>query len=324
MNIVIFRALKLGDLLCTVPAFRALRSAFPQAHITLLGLPWAKSFVERFGHYIDEFIHFPGYPGLPEQHINPVDIPVFFDLLKKSKIDLLLQMQGDGSIVNELLEPIHPRLFAGFCLPGDERAKKRSFLIYPLHLHEIHRHLALLQQLSIPSAGDELEFPLTTADLNLFNKMENIASLKNYLCIHPGSADINRQWPPFCFARIADHFAALGYTIVLTGSAAEKELTLQVSQLMKYNGVNLAGKTTLGSLGVLLSKSKGLITNCTGVSHLAAALRTRSIVLSMDGEPHRWAPLNHHLHKTINWLTNNNYEAIEAAAEQLFVDNDNM
>src|SRR5206468_6532270 len=71
---------------------------------------------------------------------------------------------------------------------------------------------------------------------------------------------------------------------------------------MKDMPISVAGKTSLGAVGVLIKKAAFLISNCTGVSHIAAAFKTPSIVISMDGEPNRWAPINRHLHHTLNWL----------------------
>src|SRR3954469_19056852 len=90
-KIAVFRALQLGDMLCIIPAMRALRHAYPNAEIYLLGLPWAQAFTNRFDRYFDSFIHFSGYPGLPEQAFDSRTFAKLLPLIQQMEFDLVLQ-----------------------------------------------------------------------------------------------------------------------------------------------------------------------------------------------------------------------------------------
>jgi len=318
-KIAIFRALQLGDLLCTIPAIRALRQAFPRAEITLIGLPWASEFVSRFGMYFDRWIHFPGAPGLPEQVPDLSRLDHFVAFIRSERFDLLLQMQGNGTVVNQLLSEFGARYLAGFH-NEDCRMDSALFIDYPGHIHEIKRHQLLVNHLGVALDGNQLEFPIGVADEEAVRALELPVHRGGYVCIHPGSRGAWRQWPPEHFARLGRICAERGLTVVVTGTAAEAAITAEVAALIGPGVVDCTGKTSLGAMAVLLRDAALLIANCTGVSHLAAALHIPSLIISMDGEAHRWAPLDHSRHVTIDWTTRPSLdEAVDVLKELLLV-----
>ena len=315
-KIAVFRALQLGDMLCAIPAIKALRHAYPSATITLLGLPWAKSLVERFHDYFNKFIHFPGYPGLPEQSFDEEKLEVFLKQVRREKFDLLLQMQGNGSIVNSLVFQMGAQHVAGF-YNEESHVNSPLFMEYPSDVPEVKRHLLLMKHLGIPSQGEHLEFPLTKQDQKDFDSLLLPVYPKNYICFHPGSRGIWRQWPPKYFAQIADYCIEKGFTAVITGTKEETEITSEVIKCMHHNAIDLTGKTSLGAIAILIKNSFALVSNCTGVSHIADAFDTPSVVISLDGEPLRWAPLNRKLHRVIDWTKNPHFEAVLLETESL-------
>ncbi len=300
-KIGIFRALQIGDMLCAIPALKALRHTCPDAHITLIGLPWAEGFVRRFSGYLDDFIPFPGYPGLPEQIWQPEQIPGWMRTVIGRSFDLLLQMHGNGSIVNPLVAALGAGAVAGFYEPGRYCPDPALYTPYPEEGSEVRRLLTLVDFLGAPPRGEELEFPVTAAEEQAGGELCRHYGLqpKKYVCVHPGARDTRRWWSAAHFARAADEVAGKGFAVVLTGTQGEAETVRSVAAAMRNPSIDLAGKTDLGTLAVLIRDARMILSNDTGVSHVAAAMRTPSVVIFLASDPERWAPLDRHRHQVI-------------------------
>jgi ADP-heptose:LPS heptosyltransferase len=301
-RIAVVRALQLGDLLCCVPALRALRSARPDAQITLIGLPWAADFVKRFSGYLDDFLEFPGWPGIPEQPWDPTRFQSFQKTMTEDPFDLAIQIHGDGTDINEFLTRIFARTIAGF-IPSDQSPSTDGrFLPYPQHVPEVIRHLQLMERIGAPSLGSSLEFPLTDRDEAQFQETVQAHDIQpgNYVCLHPGARWPSRRWLSDRFATVADALSRIGLQIVLTGSSWESELVQNVSCQMRSPYVDLAGLTSLGVMARLIAGARLLITNDTGASHLAAAMRTPSVIVVLGSDSARWAPLDRIRHRIVS------------------------
>ncbi len=304
-GIAVVRPLYLGDLLCAVPALRALRAAAPDAPVTLVGLPWALEFAARFRSYVDRFVPFPGWPGIPEREPARSRLCGFYASCSGQPYDLVLQMHGDGRVMNGFVRSIPARVCAGFA-PAAEEYPTPLFTPYPTHLPERLRPVALLQHLGIEARGEEMEFPLDEADhreaaraLREAAHAQGVEVPRDYVLIHPGSRSPDRRWAPGGFAAVADALAAEGCTVVLTGTDAESEVVDAVRHEMRAPAIDLVGRTSLGGAGALVQGARVLVSNDTGVSHLAAAVGTPSAVIFTGSDPARWAPLDRERHRPL-------------------------
>jgi ADP-heptose:LPS heptosyltransferase len=300
-RVAVLRALQLGDLLVAVPALRALRAALPNAHITLVGLPWASEFVRRFHGYVDDLLVLPGWPGLPERPAEPHRVAEFLAGAQSAGFDLAVQMHGSGGVTNQIVSLLGAKRTAGYHLPGAWRPDAETFLAYPDGEPEVRRHLRLMAFLGAPPKGEHLEFPVTPDDFRALSAVDEVGALagQSYACLHPGARDPAGRWPTERFAAVGDALSARGLKVVLTGSAEEADLTAAVAAAMEHPAVDLAGVTDLGTLAALLSGAELLVCNDTGVSHVADALGVASVVLFGASDPNRWAPLDRRRHRPV-------------------------
>ena len=311
-RLLVFRALMLGDMICATPALRALRAAWPRAEIALIGMPGLAAWAARQT-TIDDFIAFPGWPGLPEQPAPTSRMGrAFVSSIRRRRFDLALQMHGSGAIVNPLVVAMGARWNAGFVgrQAWRPQADRSRFCRWPEQGLEADRLLALIDHLKLPRAGQQLDFPLQLADRSAAHALLSglmaggmaagaPLAAAPYVVLHAGSQLPSRRWLPERFAEVADALAGHGLEVLLTGSAAEAPLTAAVRAAMQrpHAAHDIAGRTELGTLGALIESASLLVCNDTGVSHIAAALGTPSVVIACGSDVTRWAPADAARHR---------------------------
>lgn len=318
-RVAVLRALHLGDLLCALPALRSLRAGLPDAEITLIGLPWAREFAARFDAYLDRFVEFPGFPGLPERDVDTDALATLLLAERRDPYDLVVQMHGSGAHTNDFCALLGGDRLAGYFVPENYCPDSDRFLPYPDRLPEVHRHLALMRFLGLPETGDELEFPLRDSDYRALQALDPRGrwSTQPYAVVHPGARVAERRWSLERFVQIGDRLAALGLRVVITGSAEERPIATALGDTLRAPPVDLTGRTDLGTLGAVIAGARLLVCNDTGVSHLAAALRVPSVVVFSASEVERWAPLDQRLHRVVRASAPGSTERVWSACRDL-------
>ncbi len=290
-KIVLLRASRIGDFLCSIPAIRALRHAFPTAGIAMITLPLLRDLVLR-SPYIDRYIAFPGFPGMAEQFFSPSKTVQFFQQMQAEEFDLAIQMQGSGVYSNPFMLLLGAKTTAGFVREGDPPGLLAAALPFPESQHEIRRMLALTTFLGLPPQGEELEFPLWEEDHAQADGI--LANMKPPLIgLHPSARDTTRRWS-------IDRFIETGNiigrrhagTIVLLGEAEDYPTGEMMADKMAIPCLNLMGKTTLPVLGAIIKRLSVLITNDTGPAHIAYALKTPTVTIFGGGSPALNGPLH--------------------------------
>lgn len=300
--VAVFRALYLGDMLCAVPALKALRAALPRARIVLVGLPWAEQFARRYRAYVDDFIAFPGHPDLPEQPALPYAQEDFYSHMREQEFALALQMHGSGVITNAIVGAFGARMQAGYGKAGKRPCGMVHAFPYPGHGAEPLRLLRLVRWLGADTTGCRMEFPLMPEDWDELAQTGAGRGLRagSYACIHAGARTRDKCWPPARFAEVADRLAfEHGLKIVLTGSASEADLAAAVADRMSSPAIDATMPMSVGAMAALMRGARLLVCNDTGVSHIAAGLGLRSVVIFSKADMGQWAPLNRRLHRCI-------------------------
>ena len=300
-EIAVVRALGgIGDVLCVVPALKRLRAAVPDARVTYIGLPQVESVVARYPALVDRFLPFPGFPGVPEHRFEAGLLTRWLDDRRdEAPFDLAIQLHGSGSVTNVFTALLEAERTFGYHLPGLWKPDAAS-PAFPDALPEVARWTSLVDALRPRGAqdgvDDALEFPVSDEERVAVRALVPSA---RYAVVHTGASDPRRRWSPQSFAEVAHSLGERGLQVVLTGVTSESGVVAAVQAHMRSISIDLCSRTTLGQTAALIEGAAVVVTNDTGVSHLAAALRVPSVVIFIASDPARWAPADGALHLAV-------------------------
>lgn len=305
-KIAIVRANALGDFIFVLPALRALKETFPGVEIVYLGKAWHQEFLKKRPGLVDRVIIVPPYPGVGAAYDHPRDeaqLDQFFAEMQTEEFDLAFQFHGGGGNSNPFVKRLGAKKTFGLQTAG---APALDFNVpYIMYFAEPLRYLEVVSKAGARTAFIEPEFESIPSDLNELKVLIPDFQSKKLIVIHPGATDLRRRWSPQNFAAVADFFIETGFTVIITGSDWEREVTDAVlkNMLQKKHVLDFCGKISLAALTGLLSISKLLISNDTGPLHLARALKTPTVATYWCGNVITSPPLSLSTNRTLlSWM----------------------
>ena len=124
----------------------------------------------------------------------------------------------------------------------------------------------------------------------------DLAGAGRVACFCPGAEyGPSKRWPAQYYGELAQRLRAEGYMVWLVGSAKERDIGDAISGTTP-DAVNLCGRTTLDDAVVLLSCADLVVSNDSGLMHVAAALDRPMIALYGSSSPSFTPPLSDRAH----------------------------
>ncbi len=324
MNILIVKLSAIGDVIHTLPALNAIRSAYPSAHITWLIEEAAapliighsaldRVIISRRKSWIRDIRNGQWKSVIREatglvRTIRDTAYDLVFDfqaLLKSGVLVTLCRGKRKIGFNRGMEHQEHSYLFL------NERVKPVD-----MNHHAILRNLMMLDAAEIHSSSITYQLPIHAVDRKAIKRLlakevarafrsgfskepgpdtpatSWIKDVRPLICINPVAKWTTKLWPNERFAELADRLSER-YRIfpVFTGAPEDKETVQDILSRMRSSAIDMTGKTSLKTLAALYETADILISTDTGPMHLGAAVNTPVVALFGPTAPWRTGPM---------------------------------
>ncbi|MEP6960845.1 MAG: lipopolysaccharide heptosyltransferase II [Acidobacteriota bacterium] len=268
----------IGDAVMSLPALRALRDRYPQAHISILAKPWVAGLYGREP-FCDALIPY-----------TPRTLPEKFAAgraLAKHGFDTAILLQNAFEAAAVAYAARIPRRIGyardgrGFLLtdavpvprPGEIPAHERFYYLELLHRAGILDQLPASDAIRLDGAQ-----AARAVGLQRFRELQLGDTI---IGVSPGAAyGTAKRWLPERFAEAANQLAReLNASVAIFGSQSERDLCQSVANAITAPVRNFAGETALGEYIELAAACRAYLTNDSGAMHIASALGLPTVAI---------------------------------------------
>ncbi len=293
---------QLGDMLCAVPLLRGLQARFRNARISLLASPVNVEVMHNH-RFLDEVILFDKRTMLTRAMLRPLRVLGFLRELRRRSFDLVIvPATVSTSVTSDLLAYCSgaPVRVGARSINGQENPSALFFTLpVPLdwrhdpHRHQVLRHLDIAAPLGVRE--EDLGSEITLSDME---DREGKALLglpwpsgEIGIALHPGAGKVPNRWPAGRFAEVANALAAeFGARLFVTcGPMDDDPVQAMISRLAVTHTL-IKGKT-IRTVAAMLAQLRLVITNDTGIMHVAAAVQVPVLSLFGPTDARQWAPI---------------------------------
>lgn len=146
-----------------------------------------------------------------------------------------------------------------------------------------------LEALDYPLPRLQITFEQQQAVLEKFS----IQPTANILALCPGAEfGPSKQWPARYYAEVAQYWLKQGRQVWLFGSIKDQAVAAEINQLTNQACVDFAGRTSLAEAVDLMSLVSAVVSNDSGLMHVAAALDKQVVALYGSSDPNFTPPLS--------------------------------
>ena len=300
MKILVIGPSWVGDMMMSQSLYRTLKARYPQATIDVMAPAWCRPLLSRMPE-VSEAIPMPlGHGAL--------------EIGERRKLGHSLRGHHyDRALVlpNSFKSALIP-FFAGIPLRTGWRGEMRYGLLNDARVLDknawplmVERYVALAYDKGAMTCAKDLPQPLLWPALAVSDEEKvttcetfNLSTERPLIGFCPGAEfGPAKRWPHYHYAELAKQLIDEGYQVVLFGSAKDHDAGNEILAALSIEQQawcrNLAGETQLEHAVILIAACGAVVSNDSGLMHVAAALGRPLVALYGPSSPDFTPPLSH-------------------------------